>query len=403
VRAEPRQIALCFCLILVLASITVNSAAQQRDQSEVESVSRLAQEALAAKDWTAAVKFLERFAELAPNLSEVQGDLGLAYYSENRILEASKAFERALRLNPKMTQAATMLGLCYAELGRNQQAVPILVSAFRRPPDGRIGRMIGLDLQRAYAGLQQYDKAMVVAEELLKRYPNDPEILFHASRLHADRAYELMSHLMQRAPGSVWVHYATAEVHESLQRYDLAIKEYRNVLEMEPRLPGIHFRLGRAILQSSKEINAIDAALHEFELELAIAPQYSDAEYEIGVIYRRRGQIEPALEHFSRAVQHHPDFAQARIGLASILISQGRQREALGHLLEAVRAEPQNEVPHFRLAAVYKSLGDTANHHKEMALYQKLHSAAERTMLPLSGASAREVTQQTISESPTTN
>jgi predicted Zn-dependent protease len=172
---------------------------------------------------------------------------------------------------------------------------------------------------------------------------------------------------------------------------------------MEPRLPGIHFRLGRAILQSSKEINAIDAALHEFELELAIAPQNSDAEYEIGEIYRRRGQIEPALEHFSRAVQHHPDFAQARIGLASILISQGRQREALGHLLEAVRAEPQNEVPHFRLAAVYKSLGDTANHHKEMALYQKLHSAAERTMLPLSGASAREVTQQTISESPTTN
>ena len=147
----------------------MNSAAQQRDQSEVESVSRQAQEALAAKDWTAAVKFLERFAELAPNLSEVQGDLGLAYYSENRILEASKAFERALKLNRKMTRAETMLGLCYAELGRNQQAVPILVSAFRRPPDCRLGRLIGLDLQRAYVGLQQYVKAMAVAEELLKR------------------------------------------------------------------------------------------------------------------------------------------------------------------------------------------------------------------------------------------
>jgi tetratricopeptide (TPR) repeat protein len=389
--------------MLGFASIKVNLAAQQRSQSEVERVSKQAQEAMAAKNWTAAVTFLERLAELAPTLSEVQGNLGLAYYSQDRVLEASHAFERALKLNPKMARAETMLGLCYAELGRNQQAVPILIAAFRRPPDAGLGRLIGLDLQRAYAGLQQYVKATAVAEELLKRYPNDPEILFHVSRLHADRAYELMAQLMQRAPGSVWVHYATAAVHESLQRYDLAIVEYRNVLKMEPRLPGIHFQLGRAILQSSKETNAVDAALHEFELELARTPQNSDAEYEIGEIYRRRGQIEPALEHFSRAVQYHPDFAQARIGLASTLINLGKQREALGHLREAVRAEPQNEVAHFRLASVYKSLGDIANHDKEMALFQKLHSAAARAALPLSGAlGAAEVTQQTINpESPT--
>ncbi len=392
-RAEPRQFALCLlCWMLTFESVTKSLAAPQGNQAEVLSISKRAQEEMAAKNWAAAVKSLEKLADLAPDVSEVQGNLGVAYYSDNRILQASRAFERALKLNPKMTQAQMMLGLCYAELGRNQQAVSILAPAFRRPPDTQMGRLIGLDLQRAYAGQQQYDKAIAVAEELLKRYPDDPEILFHSSRLHADRAYELMTQLMQAAPGSVWLHYATAEVHASLQRYDLAIVEYRNVLEMEPRMPGIHFRLGRAILQGSKDTDAVEAALHEFELELAIAPENSDAEYEIGEICRQRGQFEPALLHFSNAVRHHPSFVQARIGLASTLISRGRPREALGHLVEAVRIEPQNEVAHFRLASVYKTLGDTPNYQKEMAFFQKLHSAGNSDV-PLTSPS---VTQQVI-------
>ena len=392
-RAEPRQFALCLlCWMLTFESVTKSLAAPQGNQAEVLSISKRAQEEMAAKNWAAAVKSLEKLADLAPDVSEVQGNLGVAYYSDNRILQASRAFERALKLNPKMTQAQMMLGLCYAELGRNQQAVSILAPAFRRPPDTQMGRLIGLDLQRAYAGQQQYDKAIAVAEELLKRYPDDPEILFHSSRLHADRAYELMTQLMQAAPGSVWLHYATAEVHASLQRYDLAIVEYRNVLETEPRMPGIHFRLGRAILQGSKDTDAVEAALHEFELELAIAPENSDAEYEIGEICRQRGQFEPALLHFSNAVRHHPSFVQARIGLASTLISRGRPREALGHLVEAVRIEPQNEVAHFRLASVYKTLGDTPNYQKEMAFFQKLHSAGNSDV-PLTSPS---VTQQVI-------
>ena len=384
----------CFlCCMLAFESIPENLAAQKVSQSEIEATSKQAQEAMAAKDWAAAVKSLEKLAGLAPGVAEVQANLGVAYYSDSRILEASKAFEQALKLNPKMTQAEVMLGLCYAELGRHQQAIFILAPAFRHPSDKQMGRLIGLDLQRAYEGLHQNEKATAVADELVKRYPNDPEILFHSSRLYADHAYDLMTQLMRVAPSSVWVHYATAEVHASLQRYDLAIAEYRNVLEIEPKIPGIHFRLGRAILQSSKETNAVEQALHEFELELNISPDNSDAEYEIGEIYRRRGEFDPALTHFSKAVQHHPDFTQARIGLASTLISQGRSPEALGHLLEAVRLEPQNEVAHFRLASVYKVLGDAANQQKEMAFFQKLHSARGGNVLPLSGSS---VTQQTI-------
>jgi tetratricopeptide (TPR) repeat protein len=395
-RTARRQVVLfCFCYVLAFDGITESVVAQQtnRPENHLEILSKQAQEAMEAKDWPAAKESLEKLAELAPNASEIQANLGLVYYSQNQVSEAAKAFERALKLNPKMARAEMMLGLCYAELGRHRQAVPILAPAFRRPPDRQIGRLLGLDLQRAYAGLHQYEKAVAVAEELLHRYPNDPEILFQSSRLNADRAYELMSQLMQGSPDSVWVHYARAEVHESSQRHDLAIVEYKKVLEMEPGMPGIHFRIGRAILQTSKETNATDAALHEFEQELATSPENSDAEYEIGEIFRQRSQLEAAIDHFSKAVRYHPNFAQARIGLASTLMTRGEMREALPHLLEAVRIEPQNEVAHFRLASLYKSLGDTANQQKQMAFFQRLHSAAAPDGLRLPGAS---VTQQRI-------
>src|SRR5947207_10044916 len=169
--------------MLAFESIPKSLAAQNVNQSEIEATSKQAQEAMAAKDWAVAVKSLEKLAGLAPGVSEVQANLGLAYYSDGRILEASKAFERALKLNPKMTQAETMLGLCYAELGRNQQAIVILASALRHPSDKQMGRLIGLDLQRAYEGLQQRDKAMAGAYELLKRYASDTAILLHSSSL----------------------------------------------------------------------------------------------------------------------------------------------------------------------------------------------------------------------------
>src|SRR2546430_11293428 len=67
-------------------------------------------------------------------------------------------------------------------------------------------------------------------------------------------------------------------------------------------MPGIHFRLGRAIMQSSKETNAVEQAVHEFELELEISPDNSDAEYEIGEIYRRSEEHTSELQSQSNLV-----------------------------------------------------------------------------------------------------
>jgi len=377
--------------------------AQTAQEAQIQSYSRKADQALAAKDLDGAAAALQELARLTPNVPEVHANLGMVYYTQGRTTQAAESFQRALQLNPHIANAESMLGVCFAELGHNQQAVRILEPAFRHPPDKGMGRLVGLDLQKAYAGLGQYAEASNVFDELLSRYPDDPEILYFASRLYADRADHAMQQLVAIAPRSVWVAQAKAAVRESLKEYDLAIIEYRTALRINPRQPGVHYRLGRVLLLRSKDSGAREEARHEFEQELTIQPQSSDAEYEIGEIYRQRGELEQALEHFSRAVQYDPELEDAQIALGRVLAHLERPHEALPHLLAAVRIDPENEVPHYLLASVYGALGDTSNRQKETALFQKLHAVSPHTGLrpPPPELAAPEVTKQTLeSERP---
>jgi tetratricopeptide (TPR) repeat protein len=226
--------------------LVTSATAQQRDE-ELDRYSDQARQALAAKEWDKAARALEHLAQLAPSVAEVQANLGLALFFEGRAGEALAAFDRARKLNPALAQVGVMAALCKVELGRNRESVAILATAFEHPTDEDTGRLIGLHLQRSYVELNEFDKAQATGEELLKRYPNDPEILYQVSHLHADRSYRLMKQLMQAAPDSYWVHLAHAQVQESLGRYDLAQQEYRKAIELNPAVPGAHYGISVSI------------------------------------------------------------------------------------------------------------------------------------------------------------
>src|SRR5438552_16470960 len=108
--------------------------------------------------------------------------------------------------------------------------------------------MCGLQLERAYTGMQRHNKAVEIAIELNRLYPEDPEVLYHTGRLCGNFAFLTMQTLAQVAPGSVWRHQAAAEAFESQGSYDLAVREYRTVLELGRAPVGIDVRLGGTLL-----------------------------------------------------------------------------------------------------------------------------------------------------------
>jgi predicted Zn-dependent protease len=313
------------------------------------------------------------------------------------------ALRQALKLKPSLPNTDVLLAMSLSELGQYDQALPGLERGFRKSTDARLKRMAGLQLQRAYTGLRRDDKAVDVALELERLYPDDPEVLYHASRLYANFAYVTMQKLSRVAPDSVWMHLTAGEVNESQGGLDGALREYRAVLALEPRRPGVHFRLGRVYLTRARENTADGAsnteALKEFEAELATDPANANAAYEIAELHRTAGELDRARAFFERAVEHDPAFEEALVGLGRTLVALGKPELALPVLKRALSTNASNEVTYYQLAQAHRALGNIPEQEKALAEFARLRreASAESSAAVLS---KRDVTRQKLDAKP---
>ena len=355
--------------------------AQRPDSSLVERYSREGARALSEQRYAEAEKAFENLRELDPGTPEVHANLGLIYFEEKRFPQAIAAWRQALKLKPDLPNADFFLAMSLSELGRYAEALSGLQNGFKRARDLELKRMIGLHLERAYAGLHRDHEAVEVALELNRLFPDDPEILYHTGRLFGNFAYLTVQKLQEVAPASVWMRLATGDVHESEGHYDLAISEYRAVLAVDPGRPGIHFRLGRALLSRSQPTHSAEdraEASREFERELELDPTNANAAYELGEIHRRSGKHDKAEEHFETALKYYPDFEEAQVGLGRVLIALGKPDLALAHLRRAISLNPKDEVCLYQLFEAHKALGNVLEQQRALAEFQRLQSQKER-------------------------
>ena len=248
-------------------------------------------------------------------------------------------------MKPALPKVDALLAMSLSELGRYDEALPAVTKAFSQSADPVLQRMAGLHLQRIYTGLGRDRDAVDVALRLSQLHPDDPEVLYHSGRLFANFAYLQTMRLATVAPDSVWLHQAAGEANESQGLYDAAIREYRQVLTAAPRRPGIHFRIGRVLLErSNNAASSPDAptdaleARTAFEEELALDPTNANAAYELAEMHRKAGELDSARTLFEQAVSHYPAFEQALIGLGRTLVALGRPADALPHLQAALKA-----------------------------------------------------------------
>ncbi len=240
-----RRHALNWSVLVVLALAA--SAACAQDTSLVERYADEGQAALAAGRYGDAERAFEKLRQLEPGMAEVHANLGLIYFEERKFDEAVPALRQALKLKPTLTKSGSLLAMSLSELGRYSDAEPGLEKCLHHSSDTEIKRMCGLELQRAYSGLKRDSKAVEVAMELNRLYPDDPEILYQAGKVYGNFAFLTMEKLAQVAPTSVWRHLAAAEAHESQGSYSQAIQEYQEVLRLQPDRPAIHYRIGRSL------------------------------------------------------------------------------------------------------------------------------------------------------------
>lgn len=388
-------------LLLVLGCLPIGANAQENDSAE--RIAEAGQSALAAGRYADAQKAFEQLRQLEPTMAEVHANLGLIYFQQRKFEEAVPALRQALKLKPSLVKSENLLAMSLSEIGHYREAIPGLEKCLKHSSDNEIKRMCGLELQRAYTGLKKDDKAVEVAMQLNRLFPDDPEILYQTGKVYGNFAFLNMEKLAQLAPTSVWRHLAAAEAHESQGAFDQAIPEYNEVLKQDPQRRGVHYRLGQSFLgrywqrHSAEDLAAADA---QFQQELKIDPANANSAYELGELRRKANRFDDAQQYFEQALQHYSDFPEAHLGLAAVLQSKKLPEQALIHAQRAVAIDPENEVGWYRLAQIQKSLGNNAEQQKALAEYQRLHdrSSQQRGVEPV--FSSREVTKQEIEAAP---
>jgi tetratricopeptide (TPR) repeat protein len=265
--------------------------------------------------------------------------------------------------------AAAQQGITLAEKGRCREALPMLKKVIPHLSDKQLKFEAAMASVRCAMSL---DQAETTADTLLllnREYPHNPEVLYVTIHYFSELANRAEQDLVTSAPGSYQAHKLDAEGLESQEKWDEAAAEYRKILEEDPKLPDIHYRLGRILL--SKQPPAVEQATKEFAAELAIDPSNAAAEFMLGDIARQAQQWNEAITHFSRAMKLDPGFEEAYLGLGMALNASGKYAEAVAPLESYVKMEAADPAGHYQLSIAYAKLGQKEDAAREMALQRE--------------------------------
>src|SRR5712691_12784716 len=277
------------------------------------------------------------------------------------------------RAAPSDSSSPVARALKLADSGKCKEAIPLLKRALPQTSDKEQKRSAGLDGVRCAMASNQFDAAEDFLRMLNREFPGDPEVLYTSVHTYSDLATRASQQLAISAPNSAQAHELNAESLEMQGKWDQAAKEYEVIARQNPRLPGLHFRLGRLLLSEPKPpADASEQAKKEFQQELEIDPNNAGAEYVLGELARQESQWPDAIKHFSRATELDTGFGDAFLGLGTTLLSAKRFAEAIPPLETAVKLEPQNPGAHYNLAMAFSRAGRKQDADREFAVHRQM-------------------------------
>lgn len=278
---------------------------------------------------------------------------------------------------PVVNPAAAEHAATLAESGHCVEALPILAKTTPHVTDKELQKRAGLDGVRCATTLQQLDALQDFLRMLSRQFPQDPEVLYVLTHAYSDLAARAASELATTAPNSIPALEMDADANEPQGKWDQAEKDYRKILEQNPRYPGIHFRLARLILsRPNPPSDFAEQAKKELQQELEIDPANAGAEYVLGELARQAQDLPGAVQHFSKATELDPNFADAFLGLGMTLLAEKKYPEAVAPLEKAVKLQPANPAGHYSLATAYARTGRREEADREFALQQKTSAPA---------------------------
>jgi tetratricopeptide (TPR) repeat protein len=139
-------------------------------------------------------------------------------------------------------------------------------------------------------------------------------------------------------------------------KYQEAVIEFRNAIQIDPRFAAAHWHLARACLR----LGSSEAAYHELTETVSLEPKNADAQLELAALLLDRRRLDEAQAAAEAALKIDPNNARAHaiIG-AKDLLTHDREK-AVQELRKSVDADPKRVEGYAALGATYIAAGEMA-------------------------------------------
>jgi len=229
-----------------------------------------------------------------------------------------------------------------------------------------------IKLAEAEFRLGNYQSALRVARHLTIDSPQNEWAIFWLSKAHAAVAEDCFVKVGSLNSDSARVHQMLAQHYASWSDYGKAKTEYEAAIRLAPDLPDLHLGLGTVHWQAGEW----PEAEQELRRTLELAPRSVVAHYELGNSYLQQRQWELAIAELRQVGSGSPLTLNSKLDLSKAELEVGLTQQALQDLLPIAPDDKDGEV-HYRLATLYRKLGDRARADEALATFKQLRAASQ--------------------------
>jgi tetratricopeptide (TPR) repeat protein len=331
----------------------------------------------------------------------------------NNAAQTEKLLQAALLRAPKSFDANHQLGQFYCHSKKYAQAIPLLANAFQID-SGNLPN--SYDLALAYLGNAEAERARDQARKMLsnansseahrlvgdlderlgdplsavREYEQatrlDPseqnyflwgtELLLHRA---AQPAVEIFTKGLKSHPDSARMLTGLGAALFASGAYNEAALRLCDASDLKPADPAPYLFLGKIEKESPEALPCSEEKLSRF---VAIQPANALANYYYGLILVKRSKgsknasdVERAKSFLVKAVQLDPKLAGADLELGILHVESGDFAHAVAAYEMAIATNPQLGEAHYRLALIYKRIGEETKAQKEMQTYKQIQKA----------------------------
>jgi tetratricopeptide (TPR) repeat protein len=317
-----------------------------------------------------ALLVLEQGLNVHPAEPELLVAYGNALYAKDRFADAQAAYQKCLVASPDMAAALYGLGIALRFQGKYPDALKALLRAHALAP---ADEDTTLGLASLYAEMGRFDEAAPLMDSLAVNHVEDPlYLLLEADSLvSSNQGKEALPFLQQALairhdfPEAI---ATLASLQIDLGEIPRGIKLVNAALEKHANSPELHNSYGLLLGAQSKFADA----QAEYEKALFLRPNFPDAMVNHAIALARQNHAPEAIAEFQSVLAENPKNLKAQANLGVTLLSAKRYDDAAAAFRLSIALSPSDPDLRTNLGIALEKAGHAAEARKAYAEGEKL-------------------------------